>query len=190
MEPNEAPLPPFGTLCSLSYVADPDGTKIEMIEWHDLEAGWPADDGPQGVNHVAFGVADIERTRDFYRSAGLHRDAVRERWLLRADGSRGTRRGAAAPAHDAAHQSARRRHGAGPAHTAIARHARRVGPPGSFEFAIGVRNIEHRRRGPHGRRNRVAVRAADGRLEGGGSWSYAYFREPDDTFVAITEIRY
>ncbi len=39
MEPNEAPLPPYGTLCSLSYVADPDGTKIEMIEWHDLECG-------------------------------------------------------------------------------------------------------------------------------------------------------
>ena len=56
MEPNESPLPPYGTLCSLSYVADPDGTKIEMIEWHDLESGWPVDDGPQGVNHVAFGV--------------------------------------------------------------------------------------------------------------------------------------
>ena len=26
---------------------------------------------PSGVNHVAFGVADIERTRDFYRGLGF-----------------------------------------------------------------------------------------------------------------------
>ena len=71
MDPNEADLEPYQTHCGLSYVADPDGAKIELIEWSTLEAGWPVDDGPQGVNHVAFGVTDIERTRTFYRGLGF-----------------------------------------------------------------------------------------------------------------------
>src|ERR1700739_1759703 len=32
MEPNESPLTPHETRCGLSYVADPDGTKIALIE--------------------------------------------------------------------------------------------------------------------------------------------------------------
>ena len=71
MEPNSSPLDPFGTMCSLSYVADPDGTKIELIEWLDYEQPFPWEDGPQGVNHVAFGVEPIERTRAFYTSLGF-----------------------------------------------------------------------------------------------------------------------
>ena len=71
MEPNEADLEPYQTHCGLSYVSDPDGAKIELIEWSTLEAGWPHGPGPQGVNHVAFGVADIERTTDFYRELGF-----------------------------------------------------------------------------------------------------------------------
>ncbi len=51
--------------------SDPDGAKIELIEWSTLEAGWPHGPGPQGVNHVAFGVSDIERTREFYGSLGF-----------------------------------------------------------------------------------------------------------------------
>ncbi len=190
MEPNESPLPPYGTLCSLSYVGDPDGTKIEMIEWHDLESGWPVDAGPQGVNHVAFGVADIERTRDFYARLGF------TGMLFESDGYFEPMDPWYAP-----RKPPRQRmmlltnpHGGGmepvqhiPPSPDMSGSWGHLGP---FEFAIGVRNIEQA----------AAALLQDGiellsepqtvTLPGGGSWSYAYFVEPDGTSVAISEARY
>jgi catechol 2,3-dioxygenase-like lactoylglutathione lyase family enzyme len=190
MEPNESPLPPYGTLCSLSYVGDPDGTKIEMIEWHDLESGWPVDAGPQGVNHVAFGVADIARTRDFYRRLGF------TGMLFESDGYFEPMDPWYAP-----RKPPRQRmmlltnpHGGGmepvqhvPPSPDMSGSWGHLGP---FEFAIGVRNIEQA----------AAALLQDGiellsepqtvTLPGGGSWSYAYFVEPDETSVAISEARY
>ncbi len=58
MEPNETVTTPNDAACGLSYVADPFGSKIELIEWLGLQDGWPTPSGPQGVNHVAFGVTD------------------------------------------------------------------------------------------------------------------------------------
>lgn len=71
MEPNETVTTPNDAACGLSYVADPFGSKIELIEWLGLQDGWPTPSGPQGVNHVAFGVTDMDRTRDYYRGLGF-----------------------------------------------------------------------------------------------------------------------
>lgn len=190
MEPNEAPLPPYGTLCSLSYIGDPDGTKIEMIEWHDLEQGWPWDDGPHGVNHVAFGVADIGRTRDFYRDLGF------TGMLFESDGFFEPMDPWYAPRTPPSQRMMllTNPHGAGMEpvqHTPASPDMRgEWGHLGSFEFGIGVRDIQ------------AAARALDAagiellsdpqavELPGGGRWSYAYFAEPDGNCVALTEARY
>jgi catechol 2,3-dioxygenase-like lactoylglutathione lyase family enzyme len=190
MEPNEAPLPPHDTLCSLSYIADPDGTKIEMIEWHDLESGWPVDDGPQGVNHVAFGTRDIDRTRDFYRDLGFTgmvfesdgffepmdpwyapRTPPRQRMMLLTNP-----------------------HGAGmepvqhfPPSPDMRGEWGHLGP---FEFAIGVRNIEHSVAALRDAEIELLCEPHTVALSGGGSWSYAYFAEPDGTYVSLVEARY
>jgi catechol 2,3-dioxygenase-like lactoylglutathione lyase family enzyme len=189
MEPVEAPLPPHGTRCSLSYVADPDGTKIEIIEWLDLEAGWPDEPGPQGVNHVAFGVADLERTRVFYRRLGF------TGMLFESDGY-------FEPMHPwyAPREPPRQRmtlltnpHGAGMEpvehHPPSPDMRGEWGHLGPFEFGIGVRSIE---------RAAGALRAAGVELlcepqtvdlGSGATWSYAYFADPDDLYVCLSEAR-
>jgi hypothetical protein len=58
---------------------------------------------------------------------------------------------------------------------------------GPFDFGVGTRNLD------------VAARELDLQLEsesqtidlgGGASWRYAYFADPDGTYVCLTEARY
>jgi catechol 2,3-dioxygenase-like lactoylglutathione lyase family enzyme len=190
MEPNSAPLPPYGTLCSLSYVADPDGTKIEMIEWHDLEAGWPLEDGPQGVNHVAFGVADIERTRAFYTDLGF------TRMLFESDGYFEPMDPWYAPREPPSQRMMllTNPYGGGMEpvqHTPPSPDMHgEWGHLGSFDFGIGVRNIEYAAAALRDAGVELLCEPQTVALPDGGSWSYAYFVEPDNTFVALTEARY
>jgi catechol 2,3-dioxygenase-like lactoylglutathione lyase family enzyme len=185
MEPNESPLDPYGTMCSLSYVADPDGTKIELIEWLDLEAGWPEEPGPQGVNHVAFGVASLERTRAFYKELGFTgmlfnsdgyfepmdpwfapRPAPRQKMTLLTNPFGG---GLEPVEHDPPSPDKRGEWG-------------HLGP---FDFGVGVRNIDL---AAHDVLLKGEVQTID--LGGGATWRYAYFDEPDGTYVCLTEARY
>jgi catechol 2,3-dioxygenase-like lactoylglutathione lyase family enzyme len=189
MEPNESDLPPYQTHCGLSYVADPDGAKIELIEWSTLEAGWPVEPGPQGVNHVAFGVADLERTRDFYRRLGFTGR------LFESDGY-------FEPMHPWFHPRTppRQRMTLLTSPFGGALEPVQHFPPspdmrgewghlGTYEFAVGARcidsAIEH-------------LAAADIALVGdpvtidlggGATWRYAYFQDPDDLYVCVTEVR-
>ena len=189
MEPNEADLDPYQTHCGLSYVQDPDGAKIELIEWSTLEAGWPHGPGPQGVNHVAFGVQDIERTRDFYTELGFtgqlfesdgyfepmhpwfgERTPPKMRMMLLTS----PHGGALEPVQ----------------HTPASPDMRGDwGHLGTFEFAVGSRCLEraldHLDR--HGIKLAGDVVELD--LGNGASWRYAYFKDPDDLYVCITEVR-
>jgi catechol 2,3-dioxygenase-like lactoylglutathione lyase family enzyme len=189
MEPNESDLPPYQTHCGLSYVADPDGAKIELIEWSTLEAGWPVEPGPQGVNHVAFGVADIERTRSFYQRLGftgrlfesdgyfepMHpwfhpRTPPRQRMMLLTSPFGG----ALEPVQHFPPSPDMRGE---------------WGHLGTFEFAVGARCID----------SAVEHLAAEGvalagdpvtiDLGDGATWRYAYFQDPDDLYVCVTEVR-
>lgn len=190
MEPNSSPRDPYRTMCSLSYVADPDGTKIEIIEWLDLEEGWPEDDGPQGVNHVAFGVASLDRTRAFYRDFGF------TGMLFDADGVFAPMDPWFAPRPQPRQKTMLLTNpfGAGlepVEHVPPSPDMRgEWGHLGPFEFGIGVRNLD------------VAVRHLDARgidlrgepqtieLGGDATWRYAYFADPDDLYVCLTEARY
>jgi catechol 2,3-dioxygenase-like lactoylglutathione lyase family enzyme len=190
MEPNSSPLDPYGTICSLSYVADPDGTKIELIEWLDLEQGWPQEPGPQGVNHVAFGVASLERTRDFYRRLGF------TGMLFDSDGTFEPMdpwfESGVAPRMKMTLLT--NPFGAGmepvehvPASPDMRGEWGHVGP---FDFGIGVRNLDVavRRLGELGIELRGEPQTVD--LGDGASWRYAYFADPDDLYVCLTEARY
>ena len=52
-----------------AYIEDPDGGKVELIEWR------PPGSHPapliEGVTHVAFGVSDADRSTGFYRALGF-----------------------------------------------------------------------------------------------------------------------
>lgn len=189
MDPNDADLDPYRTHCGLSYVSDPDGTKIELIEWSTLEAGWPVADGPQGVNHVAFGVTDIERTRDFYRALGftgqlfesdgyfepMHpwyapRTPPRQRMMLLTSPLGGNLE----PVQ----------------HTPASPDMRgEWGHLGTYEFAIGSRCLE--RSLDH--LDRLGIKLigdpATIDLGDGADWSYAYFEDPDGLYVCVSEVR-
>lgn len=190
MQPVRAELDPHGTACSLSYVADPDGTKIELIEWLDLERGWPRETGPQGVNHVAFGVKSLERTREFYRRLGFNRT------LFDSDGF-------FEPMHPWFEPRPAPRQkmtlllnpfGAGlepvehvPPSPDMSGEWGHLGP---FDFGIGVRSLERaaRRLDELGVVRRTEVQTVE--LGDGATWRYCYFRDPDDTYVCLTEARY
>lgn len=189
MDPNEADLPPYRTHCGLSYVADPDGAKIELIEWSTLAAGWPVEPGPQGVNHVAFGVTDLDRTRDFYRNLGftgllfesdgyfepMHpwfhpRTPPRQRMMLLTSPFGGNLEPVQhfPPSPDMRGQ---------------------WGHLGTFEFAIGARNIDIAL--DHLSANGIPLAGEPVTIElgDGATWRYAYFRDPDDLYVCLTEVR-
>lgn len=61
---------------------------------------------------------------------------------------------------------------------------------GPFEFAIGVRNIGQAAGALAELGVEFLCEPQTIALDGGGSWSYAYFVDPDSLYVAITETRY
>jgi catechol 2,3-dioxygenase-like lactoylglutathione lyase family enzyme len=189
MDPNEADLDPYQTHCGLSYVSDPDGAKIELIEWSTLEAGWPVVDGPQGVNHVAFGVTDIENTRDFYQALGftgqlfesdgyfepMHpwyapRTPPRQRMMLLTSPLGGNLE----PVQ----------------HTPASPDMRgEWGHLGTYEFAIGSRCLERSLDHLDRQGIKLVGDPADIDLGGGATWRYAYFEDPDGLYVCVSEVR-
>ena len=189
MEPNESDLPPYQTHCGLSYVTDPDGAKIELIEWSTLESGWPHPYGPQGVNHVAFGCADVERTEHFYKSLGFTGK------LFESDGY-------FEPMHPwfGEHTPPRMRMMLlttpfGGALEPVQHYPASPdmrgdwGHCGTFEFAIGARCLESALEHLNSLGISTAGDVAEIDLGDGANWRYVYFRDPDDLFVCLTEVR-
>jgi catechol 2,3-dioxygenase-like lactoylglutathione lyase family enzyme len=193
MPPMSAAVVPHDVSLDISYVADPWGTKIEMIEWTGLWRSLPGEPRAEGVNHVAFGVADMARTRAFYERLGFTQllfesteffDPMapwyRPPWYAEQLPAQHMTmpmpsQGAAIepvvldpPGHDCRGE---------------------WGHLGPMEFAIGVSNLdaavaELERRGVevHGEPQSVDV--------GGGQWRYVYFAEPDGNYVSLVEARY
>ncbi len=62
---------PHDIALDISYVEDPWGTKLELIEWTGLWHSLPGPARAEGVNHVAFGVTEMARTRAFYERLGF-----------------------------------------------------------------------------------------------------------------------
>ncbi len=191
MEPNDQILEPYDTHCGLSYVEDPDGAKIELIEWRSLESGWPYPDGPQGVNHVAFGVSDSERTEAFYTRLGfttklfdmaginepmnpwfekVGRQPPSQRFMMLMSPHGGSLEPVSQDPAGADMRGA-------------------WGHLGTFEFSIGARNLDLALAYLESIDVPLVGEPSEIRLPGGRTWRYAYFRDPDDLYVNVTEVR-
>lgn len=191
MDPNDQILEPYDTHCGLSYVEDPDGAKLEFIEWRSLEAGWPYPDGPQGVNHVAFGVGSADRTEEFYRRLGFTSklfdmagiNEPMNQWFLDVGRQPPSQRMMMLMSPHGGSLEPVEQTPAGPDMRGEWGHL------GTFEFAIGARNldlaVDHLASiGVELVTDPVEVAVDDRR-----SWRYAYFRDPDDLYVSVTEVR-
>jgi len=188
MEPLAADVQPHDVSLDIAYVADPWQGKLELIEWTGLWKSLPGEPRAEGVNHVAFGVADIDRTRALYEQLGFTEMLFESTdffdpmapWypgeppdqhmimLLSAQGA-----GIEPVVLDPPGPDCRGEWG-------------HIGP---FEFAIGVGNLEQgiarlRELGVElkGEPQTLAV--------GTSEWRYAYFRDPDDLYVSLVEARY
>jgi catechol 2,3-dioxygenase-like lactoylglutathione lyase family enzyme len=196
MEPMSADVPPNGVTLDIAYVADPWGTKLEMIEWTGLWRSLPGPSRAEGVNHVAFGVTDMARTRSFYERLGFTAllfesfeffDPMAP-WYQ-------------APWYDPANLPAQ--HMTMPmAAQGAAIEPVVLNPPaghdcrgewghlGPMDFGVRVPNVD----------TAVAELRADGvevhgdpvtvDLGGGREWRYAAIAEPDGNYVTLVEARY
>lgn len=191
MEPNDQVLEPYGTRCGLSYIEDPDGAKIEFIEWRSLEDGWPHSPGPQGVNHVAFGVSNADATEAFYRRLGFSTklfdmagiNEPMNQWFLDVGRQPPVQRMMLLMSPHGGALEPVEQDPTGPDLRGEWGHL------GTFEFSLGARNLDL----AVGYLEEIGVPLVDKpvriELPGGRSWAYAYFQDPDGLYVSVTEVR-
>jgi catechol 2,3-dioxygenase-like lactoylglutathione lyase family enzyme len=194
MEPISADVPPVGVTLDIAYVADPWGTKLELIEWTGLWRSLPGPARAEGVNHVAFGVTDMARTRAFYERLGFNAPLFEsfEFFDPMAPWYR-------APWYDPDNLPAQ--------HMSMPMSAQGAAiepcvldPPGHdcrgewghlgpMDFGIRVANIEAAV--SELRSANIVVHGEPQSLDvGSGEWRYVYFAEPDGNYVALVEPRY
>lgn len=171
-----------GDRCSLmSYILDPDGGKIEMI---DLPDGSHASPKIYGVYHVAIGTTNLENSKAFYRELGLTKSI----WSMQGVVKEMT------PWHGKDQEM-----GivilAGKSGACIelvqqlpeTKDCRGLwGHLGPMDFSIQVTNLEEamedmKRRGIEFGKEPVTIRG------GSGKWRYVYFTEPDGNYVSLVE---
>ena len=188
MEPLTASTAPNDVSLDIAYVADPWQGKLELIEWTGLWRSLPGAPRAEGVNHVAFGVSDMDRTRTFYEQLGFTEMLFESTEFF--DPMAPWYPGDPPAQHMIMLLSAQ---GAGIEPVVL-------DPPGPdcrgdwghigpFEFAIGVGNLDRgvaRLRELGVELNGVPVTLGVGT----GEWRYAYFRDPDNLCVSLVEPRY
>ena len=188
MAPVSAKVTPFDVDVDLSYVADPEGGKVEILEWRGLWRSLPGEPRLEGVNHVAFGVTDMTVTREFYGSLGF------SHLVLESDGY-------FEPMRPWYPREMPRQHmilvlpGQGAGIEPVRLHPETLdrrgewGHRGPMEFAIGVSNLD--RACAQLRRAGVQFHSDPQLVDVGvGEWRYAYFEDPDGLYVSLVEARY
>lgn len=188
MTPLSAVLEPTGVSCDLAYVADPARGKVELIEWTGLWRALPGPPRLEGVNHVAFGVSDMDATREFYARLGFEELLFESHGFF--DAMAPWYSGPLPDQHMVLVQPAK---GAGIEPVRLDP----LGPDcrgewghlGPMEFSVGVSNIERAvdALSAQGVQFRSEVQSVD---VGTGEWKYAYLQDPDGLYVSLVEARY
>jgi len=188
MAPLSGSVMPNDVSLDIAYVADPWGGKIEMIEWTGLWRSLPGPPRAEGVNHVAFGVADVARSRRFYERLGFGELLFESTEFFEPMAGWYDRD---LPGQHMIMTMAAQGAGIEPCRlTPLGPDCRgewgRLGP---MEFAVGVSSLASalRELAAQG----VQVLGEPRLLEvGGGEWRYAYLAEPDGNYVSLVEARY
>ncbi len=188
MAPLSGAVVPYDVSLDISYVHDPWGGKIEMIEWTGLWKALPGEARAEGVNHVAFGTADLAASLAFYRRLGFDEMLFESTDFFDP----------MAPWYDRElpeqHMVMMMSSQGGGIEPCV------LTPPGPdcrgewghlgpMEFAVGVSNLELAcdRLLAQGVELRSAPQTVD---VGTGEWKYAYLVDPDGLYVSLVEARY
>lgn len=181
------PLPPHDIDTGLWYTTDPDGGKLELIEWRGAYRGFAKKPRIDGVNHVAFGVSDMERSVEFYRKLGFN-DVLFDfagvfesmnQWYPE-------------PVHQHMIMLANY-YGAGAElvkHTPKSKDLRGTwGHLGPMDFAITVTNLE--KACDYMQKVGIGLLGSPQLVEvPTGQWKYVFIAEPDGLYVSLIEARF
>jgi len=180
--------PPYeNNVVSVSYIADPDGCKIELNELCETWPGLGKEPRIEGINHVAFGASDVEKTLEFYKQLGFTELVVdyagyvdcMATWYPKPTKLRIV---IMANYHGAWIEVV----GHFPPSKNIKNNWGRLGP---VEFAIGVNNLEraYSELTEKGHKFLCPPQSIDVDT---GQWKYAYITAPDNLCVCLSESRY
>lgn len=70
LTPATGTFPPYNTVATYAYMRDPDNGLLEFIDWKEWR-GYETEPRVEGLNHVGFGVSDMDTTVEFYRKLGF-----------------------------------------------------------------------------------------------------------------------
>ena len=70
LTPTRGCFPPYDTVSHYAYMRDPDNGLLEFVDW-EMGKSLGTEPSVEGVNHVGFGVSDIDRSLKFYRELGF-----------------------------------------------------------------------------------------------------------------------
>lgn len=189
LTPASGPFPPYGTVGSFAYMRDPDNGLLEFV---DLEMCKTLGTEPtvEGVNHVGFGVSNMDNSTKFYRELGFTELIIDLTGVM----------------HDMATMfptnppKLRCRilanyHGAWieplqllPPYKPTA-FKKGWGHLGAMEFAVGVSNVE--KAYEELQQKGIKFQSPPQTVEvSSGQWKYAYVVEPDNLYVSLVEARY
>jgi catechol 2,3-dioxygenase-like lactoylglutathione lyase family enzyme len=189
LTPASCCVPPYNTVCNLAYMRDPDNGLIEFMDW-EMCKSLGTEPKTEGVNHVGFGVSNMENSLKFYRELGFT-EVVFDMTGI---------------AYDMATMYSSK-----PPRIRCPMMANYYGawiepvqllPPdeptpfkkgwghlGPMEFAVGVSNIE--KAYDELRTKGIEFQSYPQMIEfPSGQWKYAYVVEPDNLYVSLVEARF
>jgi catechol 2,3-dioxygenase-like lactoylglutathione lyase family enzyme len=187
MPPQWGPLPPHGVDTGLWYTVDPDGGKLELLEWRGVFSGWERKARVDGVNHVAFGVADMDRSLNYYRKLGFGEILYEWSGVFEAMNPWFPK-----PVHQNMILLANH-YGAG---VEIVQHVPQSkdlrgswGHLGPMDFAVQVTNLEQAC--VYLDKSGIRLSSDPQTVElPSGSWKYVFIDEPDGNYVSLIEPRF
>jgi catechol 2,3-dioxygenase-like lactoylglutathione lyase family enzyme len=192
MAPLSGAVVPYDVSLDISYVHDPWGGKIEMIEWTGLWKSLPGAPRAEGVNHVAFGVTDMDASLAFYRRLGFGEMLFESTdffdpmapWYDRE-----------LPEQHMVMMMSTQGGGIEPTRlTPLGPDCRgEWGHLGPMEFGVGVSNLELacEQLAADGEGFLGEIQTVDvGGAHASGEWRYRYLDEPDGLYVSLVEGRF
>jgi catechol 2,3-dioxygenase-like lactoylglutathione lyase family enzyme len=180
---------PYGIVGHFAYMRDPDNGLLEFIDW-EMGKSLGTEPRVEGVNHVGFGVSDMDRSLKFYRELGFtdlvfdHTGPVYSMATMFPPNPPNIRCPMIANYYGAWIEPVQLLPPYKP--TAF---KKSWGHLGSMEFAVGVSNIE--KAYEELQKKGIKFLSPPQTVEvPSGQWKYAYVVEPDNLYVSLIEPRY